>query len=186
MHRRLKYIISLFFVLNSLFGIGQTTDTLAVNSSLDSTKKHSPKLAMLMSAVVPGTGQVYNKKYWKVPIIYIGGGALLYSGLFNHEKYTNFRDAYNYLYIDKTEMPGYENYTLEQLQSIKNQYRRYRDMSFIGLGVLYILNVVDAAVDGYLYDYDISDNLSLRIEPNLIYSPQYSTTHAGFQLNLNF
>jgi hypothetical protein len=122
-----------------------------------------------MSAVVPGSGQFYNKVYWKIPVIYVGGGALLYSTLYNSDNYHIYKNAYNDLYADPDlVIEGMEGLSLDQLKSIKDQYRRYRDLSVIGLGLLYVLNIVDAAVDGYLFDYDVSDDLSLRIEPTVL------------------
>lgn len=147
--------------------------------------KYSPRLAMAMSAVLPGSGQIYNKKYWKVPIIYIGGGALVYSTLYNTKYYIEFRDAFN-----STEggygVGDFALYSSDQLKSIKDQYRRYRDMSIIGLGLLYVLNIVDVAVDGYLFDYDISDDLSLRIEPNVIQNQYRADQQIGLKCTIHF
>ena len=138
-------------------------DTLVVDTI------HSPRLATLLSAFLPGTGQFYNQKYWKIPVIYITGGALAYSVIYNTKGHIRFKDAYNYLYENPDQpQEGFEGYSLEQLKSIKGQYRRYRDLSIIGITLLYVLNVVDATVDGYLFDFDVSDDLSLRLEPSII------------------
>jgi len=156
------------------------------------TTKHSPKRATLMSTIIPGAGQFYNKKYWKIPIIYIAGGAMVYSALYNSVGYHSYRNAYNHLYENPDDpMEGFEGYNLEQLKSIKDQYRRYRDLSIIGVTLLYVLNIVDATVDGYLFDYDVSDDLSLRLEPSIM-GTYYNTgtfkasNQFGFKCTLNF
>lgn len=182
MYKYLFVSFLLLFIFNtSLINAQGTRSTLA-----DTSKVHSPQLATLFSAIVPGAGQVYNKKYWKVPIIYAVGGALIYSTIFNHQKYNDFLGAYTYLLETDNEQKGFENYPLDQLKSIKDQYRRYRDLSVIGLGLLYVLNIVDATVDGHLFDYDVGDDLSLRIEPNIMKNPISQSQQLGFKCTLNF
>jgi len=156
------------------------------------TLKHLPKRATLLSTLLPGAGQIYNKKYWKVPVIYVVGGALVYSTIFNGQHYRGFRDAYNYLYENPDHsLEGYEGYNLEQLKSIKDQYRKYRDLSVIGIALLYTLNIVDATVDGYLFDFDVSDDLSLRVEPNIMTKYNYegvlkASHQFGLKCTFNF
>ena len=156
------------------------------------TTKHSPKLATILSASLPGAGQFYNKKYWKIPVIYIAGGAMVYSAIYNSAGYYKYKNAYNHLYENPDNpMEDFEGYNLEQLKSIKDQYRRYRDMSIIGVGLLYVLNIVDATVDGYLFDYDISDDLSLRVEPSIMNTYYRSGSFKanqqyGFKLTVHF
>lgn len=156
----------------------------------DSTKtKHSPKLAATLSAVLPGLGQAYNKKYWKIPIVYIGIGTLAYLSLRNNFYYQNFKTAYKNLY--ETNPNGYyymnnTTYTLTGLEAGKNYYRRYRDMYAIFTVGVYVLNIVDAAVDGYLYDFDISDDLSLKIQPDVMPLAQNYLWNAGVKICLFF
>jgi hypothetical protein len=159
---------------------------------IDTSYHHSPKLATWLSFAVPGAGQFYNKKYWKIPVIYILGGALVYTTISNNRGYYKYKDAYIHLYENPDEpMEGFELYSLDDLKSIKEQYRRYRDLSLVGLLLLYTLNIIDATVDGYLFDYDVSDDLSLRIEPNIMNS-YYQTgslkasQQYGFKLSLRF
>jgi hypothetical protein len=132
---------------------------------------HNPQKAAILSAVLPGLGQVYNKKYYKVPIIYIGFSTLAYFIYFNQKGYLEWKQAY----ID---YPDYNlNYdfplTLEQIDRTKNSYKRYRDLSIIGTAGFYILQILDATVDAYLFDWDISDDLSLKIDPVIIQTPSY-------------
>ena len=134
-------------------------------------KHHSPKLAATLSAALPGLGQAYNKKYWKIPIVYAGIGSLAYLTIRNNNFYQDFKNAYKNLY--ETNPNGYytmynTTFTLPGLEAGKNYYRRYRDMYAIFTVGLYVLNIVDAAVDGYLYDFDVSDDLSLTIQPNIL------------------
>ena len=195
MHNNIKYIFFLkdisfngmffvFFILLPLFSICQ-------NDSLKTapTKKHSPRLATIMSVVIPGSGQIYNKKYWKVPVIYVGLGALGYMAYKNNTNYLKFRNAYLTMYKDTTSPQTYQmdgmEFTLNGLESGKNYYRRYRDLFVIFTAGLYIMNIVDANVDANLYDFDISDNLSLHIEPAPIYFGLNKTT-MGIKINLSF
>jgi len=135
---------------------------------LDTLRIHSPTKASLMSAVVPGLGQVYNKKYWKVPIIYTGIGISLYFAFSNQKNYKLYRRAYG----DRLEGSGaaaadFANYTDENLKSSMNFYQRNRDLSYIIAGLFYVLNVVDASVDAHLFTFPKNDNLSFILQPNI-------------------
>ncbi|MFO7369115.1 MAG: DUF5683 domain-containing protein [Bacteroidales bacterium] len=151
-------------------------------------KKHSPHKAVMYSLICPGLGQVYNKKYWKLPIIYGAGGAFAYFILYHQDKYEKFRDTYNNNQgadgKDKFLIDGlYFSYS--NLSRIQDTYRRWRDLNIAGLGALYLLNVIDAMVDAYFFNYDISDDLSLKMEPALIQGPGV-TASLGFRINLGF
>jgi len=132
-------------------------------------KKHSPKKATIYSAVIPGLGQAYNKKYWKIPIVYTGFGVLSYFIISNRNEYLQFREAYDYVILGDTLIPinnDYVNiYSADKLIKARDYYRRNMEFSMILTGFWYILNIVDASVDAHLFDYDISDDLSLHIEP---------------------
>jgi len=128
---------------------------------------HSPKKATIMSAALPGLGQVYNGRWWKVPIIYGGYAGLTYMAVSNHTDMVRYKEAY-LLRVDDDpttvdEFAG--QYTDANLQQLKTASQRNRDLSFIIMGILYILNVIDANVDGHLKDFDVSDDLSLRVTP---------------------
>ena len=165
--KHLICIIFLFFSL-SQFSIGQNTNT---ESKTDTSfvKIHSPKKASIFSAVCPGLGQAYNKKYWKIPVIYVGFGVLGYFAVTNNNEYKIYKEAYNLRTDnDSTTIDNYSNYSADNLLTIKNYYRKNLELTVIISAALYILNIVDASVDAHLYDFDISDDLSMKIEPILI------------------
>lgn len=141
-----------------------------LKADIDTTlKKHSPHKATLYSMVLPGLGQAYNKKYWKIPIVYAGFGALTYFIISNRNEYVKYRDAYDYVTHGDTAFPinnEYINkYDPEQLISGRDYYRRNLEFTYILTGLWYIMNILDATVDAHLYDYDISDDLSIRLGP---------------------
>lgn len=129
---------------------------------------HSPHKATFYSCVLPGLGQIYNNKYWKVPIIYAGLGGLIYYTGYNNDVYQSYRDKYNEKLIYQDNPVGddpYPNRTAESLANSMDIWRRYRDLCVIGIGILYVANIIDADVDAHLFDYDISEDLSMRLEP---------------------
>ncbi|MBU0764073.1 MAG: hypothetical protein KJ607_04475 [Bacteroidetes bacterium] len=154
------------------------------SSLTDSSSVHNPKLASAFSAVVPGLGQVYNRKFWKPPVIYACFGALGLGFHYYEKMYVGFRHAYNTridgdpLTIDEYE----EIYSTETLKSLREESRRYRDLCFIGTFLIYVLNIVDAAVDAHLYDYNITDDLSVRLSP-VLYN-NYGQPALGIRCNL--
>ena len=118
-------------------------------------KYHSPRKATLMSVALPGLGQVYNKKWWKVPIIY-GGFAV--AGYFLKDNLDNI-DYYAAAYRAATD------FSPTQLSDIVNQYKQWRDLSYIAIGAIYILNIVDANVDAHLFHFDVSEDISMHVQP---------------------
>ena len=110
---------------------------------------HSAKKAALLSVAFPGAGQIYNKKYWKLPIIYAGAAGLIYSLQFNHSRYVKYRNAYKYrIDNDATTVDGYVGiYSDDNLNTLQKYYHRYRDLTVIGFAALYALNIIDASVD---------------------------------------
>ena len=130
---------------------------------------HSAHKASIYSALLPGLGQAYNKKYWKIPVVYAGFGTLYYFASSNGKLYREARTAYDYVrneyeYPIDNQFIG-KNYTTEDLQSIRDYYRRNMELSWIISGLWYILNIVDATVDAHLFDYDVGDDLTVEIEP---------------------
>lgn len=141
----------------------------------------SPRKAALLSLVVPGSGQIYNKKYWKIPIIYAGLLTSAYYVNDNHNKYTQYKEAY-LIRIDNnpnTTDDYAEQYSSNDLITLKDFYRRNREISILCFVGTYILNIVDASVDAHLFDYDISENISLNI------SPTSTKNFNGISLTLN-
>jgi len=120
-----------------------------------------------MSALLPGAGQAYNKKYWKIPIIYGGFAGLAYAIRFNNKEYNIYKDAFSArLDGDENTTDAYVGiYSENDLATLKDFYRRNRDLSIIGTGLLYLLNIVDASVDAHLFDFNVNENLSMNIMP---------------------
>lgn len=149
---------------------------------------HSPKKAALLSAILPGAGQVYNKKYWKLPIIYVGAGALAYSFQFNQSRYVKYRNAYKYrIDDDSSTMDEYIGiYSDDNLNTLQKYYHRYRDLTVIGFAALYALNIIDASVDAHLFTFDVSDDLSMKVEPTLINTVGMNNYTTGLSLKLKF
>jgi hypothetical protein len=115
---------------------------------------HSPLNATLYALVLPGLGQAYNKKYYKIPIVWAGLGGMVYAINFNTKKYQEASDEYSQ----------------EPIQSNENKlryWRRYVELSYIGLVVVYALQVLDAYVDAQLYNWNVTENLSMGVSPSL-------------------
>jgi hypothetical protein len=147
----------------------------------------SPTRAAVYSAVLPGLGQIYNKKYWKLPIVYAGFGTFGYFIAANNKEYQKFQDAYDYE-NGNTDPENYneyvDKYTLEELQSGRDYYRRNRDLSIILTTFWYALTIVDAAVDAYLFDYDVTDDLSLKVKP--VFAPMAFKSAVPAELKLTY
>lgn len=158
----------------------------ADTSMVDSTETHSVSKATWLSTAIPGAGQFYNGAYWKMPIIYGGLGACIYLAIDNHRIYRRYLDAF-FLKIDSnaTETNIYvQAYSERELIELQNIYRDWRDLAIIIGAVVWALNVVDAHVDAHLYDYNMSDNLSLRAEPSLFYVNNFPAVGLRLKLNL--
>ena len=150
-------------------------------------ENHSPKKATLLSVAFPGVGQFYNHSYWKMPIIYAGFGALAYAVNFNQGEYKRFGNYYTLATDDDPntvpEFPG----TPDQLRQKRNYYKKYRDLSIIGMAGLYALQIVDAHVDAHLTMFDVSDDLSLQWSPQIHSMAQApNRLSAGLCINLTF
>jgi len=152
-------------------------DSSRIQVDTASKSHHSPRLAALMSAIVPGTGQVYNRKYWKVPLVYGGFATGLYFNRVLDKRYKLFKDEYsrvadNPLLAKQASsdtlilIKDFGFYPLSMVKEERDRYRRLRDITTISLTVWYLMNVLDAAVDAYFFDYEMSDDLSLHIEPS--------------------
>ena len=186
-----KFSFGLFFLflftLNSFAQLTDTAKSAIVNPKSEIPKYHSPKKAALFSTALPGLGQVYNKKYWKVPIIYVGFGALAYSFQFNQSGYVKFRNAYKYrIDDDPLTIDDYPLYKDADLEMLQKYYHRYRDLSAIGIAALYLLNIVDASVDAHLFTFDVSDDLTFQLHPTLINTANVNHYTTGIGLNIKF
>ncbi len=159
----------------------------------------NPKKAVWFAVVCPGLGQIYNRKYWKLPIIYGAFTGLIYGINWNNQYYEDYKQAYSD-YVDQEEstdswkkmLPlGTDPATLNSsaftstLIRKKDIYRRNRDLCIIGVVGVYVLTIVDAFVDAQLFEFDISPNLSLRVEPQ-VQTIGYNNAAVGLQCQLHF
>lgn len=138
--------------------------------------EHSPHKATIYSAILPGLGQAYNKKYWKVPIVYSGFGFLTYQIYTNNTEYVKYKEAYVYdPDIDPVAPNEYATkYDKGQLLKGRDFYRKKFERSLIYTALWYFINIIDASVDAHLFNFDISENLSLRVEPTLNFNQYIS------------
>ena len=174
---------------DSIYSI-TSVDSLQVVAELDtietyvstSTFKPDAQKSVWLATVVPGLGQIYNRQYWKVPIIYAGALGLAYGITWNDRMYVDYRKGYVDL-VDNDPMSNYYEYLLppgsvldssnrdyytRTIKTKLDSYRRNRDLCIIATAVLYLLSIVDAYVDAQLFDYDISPDLSLQVTPTVI------------------
>jgi hypothetical protein len=191
MMRFLVTILLIFLVIP--FANSQVKDSVTIIVDTGAKKKHSPKKAAIRSAILPGLGQIYNKKYWKLPIVYTAIGIPIGTFIYNKKWYNLTKDAAKMISTGDTinyknrvdsrlyiffEVPEY----LNALLNARNEFRRNMDYSILFVLLFWGLNVVDATVDAHLKDFDIGDNLSLKIKPSLLQGNQI----AGLSLTLSF
>lgn len=143
----------------------------------------APSRAAFYSAILPGLGQAYNKKYWKIPLVYAALGTTVYAYIFNNNKYHDYRDAYKSRLLGQT---GDEFAYLDNSRLIKAQqfYQRNRDLSALLIGVFYILNIVEANVDAHLMQFNVSDTLT--VQPNLIQNEITRRQNLGLGVSFQF
>ncbi|MBS1782295.1 MAG: hypothetical protein JSS78_04455 [Bacteroidetes bacterium] len=141
---------------------------------------NNPKKAGLYSAILLGSGQLYNKQYWKIPIIYAGAGAAFYFIQFNSQKYQTYRKAYIAALEGKpNEFTG--KYDLNALKQLQDGYKRYLDMTVLFTVVGYTLQVIDAIVFSHLKNFDMSPDISVHFTPVI-----YPTGGVGMGMAINF
>jgi len=166
-----------------------------------------PTKATMLAAAFPGLGQIYNRKYWKVPFVYAGFGGVGYAVYYNTKWYNTYIKAYQDFTDEIPETDSYiklirnikpeeydpvlhpSTYNLSTASWIKDQmmrqidyFKKYRDLSYIGIAAWYLFTILDASVDASLFDYDISESLALKIEPVKI--PLYNFVGAGINVKL--
>jgi hypothetical protein len=170
--------------------------------------------ATMLAVAFPGLGQIYNRKIWKIPVVYVGFGALIYSAQFNSKNYVLYMKAYqdftdnikstnSYLKVirapqssydkvvypnpgDPNLLPAYEYYRGEMLTMV-DYYKRYRDLSYIGIAGWYLISILDANVDASLFNYDITPDLNLTFVPMQMTLPGgFYGAGLGVDLKINF
>lgn len=195
---------SLFIIFfASFFGFSQTpADSIPKDISKDIPKEAvidsivrkpmnilAPSRAAFYSAVLPGLGQAYNKKYWKIPIVYAALGTGIYFYLDNDKTYDRYRDAYKRRLAGFTDDEFYGDGTTPRVSSeglirAQNTLRRNKELSLLITFGLYALNIIDANVDAHLLQYNLDENLALK--PHFKYNEQENSTNLGVTLNFKF
>lgn len=187
--------LNIFFLIFATALFAQTADSLTVqkeervivvNDSILPKEEYNPLApakAAFYSAVVPGLGQVYNKKYWKIPIIYAGMAAGVYFYKQQDDEYDRFRDAY------KRRLAGYDDDEFQgisddRLINAQKSAQKNKSISIIVTVAFYLLNVVDANVDAHLRQYEVSEDLSLQ--PNFDYNQFNAKPQYGMSLTYRF
>ncbi len=150
----------------------------------------SPTRAAMLSATLPGLGQIYNGKYWKVPIIYAGFGTLAYFIDFNNTEYQVWRQAY-VARVDgnPNTVDNFPNHSDDNLRRAMEYYRRNLEINYILTVALYMINILDASVDAHLMDFDVGEELGMRMEPHLTPMPNGTSRSphaAGLKLTFRF
>jgi len=194
--RHIALLLFIHFTLLSCVASAQVKDSIIAGDSLKAVRKeknktssnsHSPRTATIRSAILPGWGQYYNRKYWKIPLVYGALGTCAGLFYFNLNEYRNARDAYRYkvdndpsndlLIKDK-----FKPVDPESIRRYRNEVRQNVDYSILAFLVCWGLNVVDATVDGHLKSFEVSENLSLELVPPRI-NPVDGYSTAGIRLN---
>ncbi len=148
----------------------------------------APSKAAFYSAILPGMGQIYNKKYWKAPIVWGALAIPTYYYLQNNSDYKRYRTAYKLRKngeVDEFLVDGVEIISLDALESAQEQLRENRDLSLLSGVILYVLQIVEASVNAHLLQFNTDDNLSFR--PSLIMNPiRLETPSIGLTINYTF
>lgn len=207
--RRNHIALLILVLLVSLTGTAEGQDT--INNAIKKRKSFSPDplKATMLSAAFPGLGQIYNRKYWKVPFVYAGFGGVGYAVWFNTNWYNTYIRAYqdftdqipetdsykkvirnikpeeyDPVLFPETANPSTAAWIKDQMMRQIDYYRKYRDLSYLGIGLWYLVSILDANVDASLFNYDIGESLALKISP--IQVPLYNFAGAGVNLTLTF
>jgi hypothetical protein len=174
---------------DSLLIIQPEMDTTLLKNEIDTTMievkdPERPNRVVLHAAILPGMGQIANKKYWKLPILYGGAGTILFYIDYNNKKYQQFRNAY----LEQKSLPESLwkdpltiNVSADNLNRGIDFYRRNRDLLMILLAGVYFIQIVDAYVDAQLMDFDISEDLTFRIQPGLMPDGYTSSINYGLK-----
>ena len=154
-----------------------------------------PRKAVLYSAIFPGLGQIYNRKYWKLPIIYGGAVGCVYAITWNHKVYTGYKNAYRDAMDNDDSTNSWKNYInsdtpseyhINTFKRRRDNFRRYRDLSCIIAVGLYAVCMIDAYVDAQLFEFDISEELSMRVDPVIFRKTASNAQSFGVQCSFSF
>jgi len=203
----LKILIISILQLVCIQRNSKAQDTLAIADPVKYKFSAEPLKATMMAVVFPGLGQIYNRKFWKIPVVYAGFGGLIYSASWNSMEYNKFMRAYqdftddisgtdSYLKLipdepstydpvlnPKTYVAANEKHWKESIMRQIDHFRKYRDLSYIGIATWYMISILDANVDASLFNYDVSDNLDIAVFPSTYLLPG-GFTGAGVNMSL--
>ena len=175
-----RFFTTFLITLISISAISQEKEIV-----FDELDPSAPSKAAFYSAVLPGLGQGFNKKYWKIPIVYAAIGTSIYSYDFNQKKYLDYRNAY------KSRKAGYKNDPYQNLILDDDRlldgadfHKKNRDLSMVFIVGFYILNILDANIDSHLKQYNVNESLTLK--PYLNNGDELTYESIGLSLNLNF
>lgn len=207
------YLLLFFFVLNTTYGQEVVTDSVRIDTmQIENKRKRKkerkqeirgpidplrPSKAAFYSAVLPGLGQIYNKRYWKVPIVWGAIGAGIYAINYNNDRYDRFRDAFKRRQAGFTDdefydlngsgiVPGSPDFSDAALQDAQIRAQRDRDLSILISVILYVLNIIDANVDAHLQQFNTDENLSLHMRPYLRWEDVQGQANYGLSLQIQF
>lgn len=186
-------------------------DTLSVAKPEKHVFKAEPFRATMLAIALPGLGQIYNRKYWKVPFVYAGFGGVIYAISYNTTQYNRYMKGYqdfidkipqtqSYIEIIKnvdpktydpvlhpgTYNPSSAEWYKEAMLRKVDYFKKYRDLSYIGIAAWYLFTILDANVDASLFDYDVNDNLELKVTPVLVPLSGYSEPGVNVSLRVTF
>ena len=185
MNKFISIILFLFFIGNSIvFAQTKTEDAIITAKETekpDNIDPLTPAKAAFYSAILPGLGQAYNKKYWKIPLVYGAIGTTLYFYIDNKKKYNEYRDAYKSRLAGNPD-PDYDYLTDTQLISAQEFYQRNASLSGLFVIGFYVLNIIDANVDAAILQFNVNKNLSLT--PDI--SPDAVTFKSNLGLTINY
>ncbi len=188
-------IISILLQSVHLFGCPEAysfQDTLTVENAREEESikefRPDPRKASMYSAVLPGMGQIYNRKYWKVPLVYGGFAALTWYTVFAHDEFVRYRNAHNFRTDGNPEtideFADDLRYTEAILTRFKDYYRRQRDRAIIWTALFYAINIIDATVDAHMFEFDVSEDLGMKIGPSFRGLDQPMVNRPGGQMGL--
>lgn len=195
-----KIVLFLLFIC---LGLGLNAQTHEADSAriaesdAEVTRVHSPKRASIYSAILPGLGQAYNRKYWKIPLVYVGFGTIGYFIHWNNDNYKTMKVAYtdlteetgdSYLefkpeWINLDDPTDKENFATA-ISKQQDYFRRNRDLLIISIVGFYGLQIIDASVDAHMFDFDMGEDLSLNWQPS-VYNLNRQTT-VGVNVTFTF
>jgi hypothetical protein len=183
---------SLFDSVNNAFNKAKGAAPVTKNDSFSMKPKHDPHKATIRSAIIPGWGQAYNHEYWKIPIVYAAIAIPAITFIYNNTWYKRTRDAYNIYITNDTAnfknvyalLQPFQNYPggLQDLQNFRNSFRRDRDYSMFYFFIAWGLNVVDATVFAHLKDFDVSNDISMNVQPD--FNPQTKSANLALVFSI--